>query len=99
MSRDTLEPVGLAAIQSLLACPHCRGRLELSAESVKCAGCQRIFPVQDGIPLLAVLDEPEPEVTAHAGPTRTSYQKAYQELDAAADYNTKYERQLLKRWS
>jgi len=45
------------------------------------------------------MDEPEPEVPAHQGPTRTSYQQEYQQVDAAAEYNTKYERKLLKRWS
>lgn len=45
------------------------------------------------------MDEAEPEVPAHQGPTRASYQQEYQQLDAAAAYNVKYERELLKRWS
>jgi SAM-dependent methyltransferase/uncharacterized protein YbaR (Trm112 family) len=99
MSHGTLEKRDLAAIQELLACPHCGGRLELAGVGIECAGCKKTFPVHDGIPLLAVLDEPELEAPVHHGPTRISYQKEYQQVDAATEYNTKYERHLLKRWS
>jgi SAM-dependent methyltransferase/uncharacterized protein YbaR (Trm112 family) len=99
MSPDSFDQGGLATIQELLACPHCGGRLELAGLGMGCDGCKRAFPVQDGIPLLAVMDEPEPEIAAHRGPSRTSYQQEYQQVEAAADYNTKYERELLKRWS
>jgi uncharacterized protein YbaR (Trm112 family)/SAM-dependent methyltransferase len=90
---------GLADLQELLACPHCRAPLHLTGQRFECAGCKKSFPVQDGIPLLAVLDETESQPAARQGPTRESYQHEYQQLDAAADYNVKYERELLKRWS
>jgi len=99
MNLETLATHGLAAISDLLACPHCGGRLAFAAQGIACAGCSRSFPVNDGIPLLAVMDEPEPEDPTHQGPTRTSYQQEYQQVDAATEYNTKYERERLKRWS
>jgi len=99
MSGDSIERTGLGAIQDLLVCPACSGRLEAGAAELACAGCRRTFAVRDGVPLLAMMEESEPEVSAHRGPTRTSYQQEYQQVGAAADYNTKYERELLKRWS
>jgi len=89
----------LEALQALLACPHCGGVLTPGAEDVGCAACRKTFPVRDGIPLLAVLDEPELAAPSRQGPTRESYQQEYQQIDAAADYNVKYKQQLLKRWS
>jgi uncharacterized protein YbaR (Trm112 family)/SAM-dependent methyltransferase len=89
----------LADIIDLLACPKCRAALEPGADHLLCPSCASVFPIRDGIPLLAVLDVPEPEAPAHGGPTRTSYQQEYQQVDAATEYNTKYERELLKRWS
>lgn len=36
-----------------LVCPICRQRLLLEAiSSVRCAGCSRLFPIIDGIPVL-----------------------------------------------
>lgn len=47
---------------ALLVCPVCRSGLELrlevvatngvGAETVRCTGCERGFPVVDGIPIL-----------------------------------------------
>lgn len=41
-----------------VVCPVCRSALEvagadgLRSEGVRCTGCQRVFPVVDGIPVL-----------------------------------------------
>lgn|GEM_PF-3845168 len=35
-----------------LACPVCRQRLELQADSVLCTGCSRRYPIVDGLPVL-----------------------------------------------
>ena len=99
MHQDTLKDSGWAAIQDLLACPWCRGILRPNADNFVCQDCAKSFPIRDGIPMLAVLDEPVEKAPAHRGPTRASYQKEYQQVDAATEYNLKYERQLLKRWS
>lgn len=40
----------------ILACPVCRGELEYremeGLEQLKCAGCKRVYPIEDGIPQL-----------------------------------------------
>jgi len=94
-----MKESGLAAIQDLLACPHCRGPLQLKEESFFCQPCAKSFSICDEIPMLAALDEAEVNAPAHRGPTRASYQKEYQQVEAAAEYNLKYERHLLKRMS
>jgi uncharacterized protein YbaR (Trm112 family) len=35
-----------------LACPACHQSLQIKNTSFVCAGCQRIYPVLDGIPVL-----------------------------------------------
>ena len=35
-----------------LACPVCFGTLQAAEETVVCAGCGRIYPLIDGIPVL-----------------------------------------------
>src|SRR2546422_3097380 len=75
MQSDSMKKSDLAAIQDLLACPQCRGRLPLKGESFFCQSCARSFPIRDGIPMLAMLDEAEVTAPAHQGPTRASYQK------------------------
>lgn len=39
------------AVESVLACPRCRGRLVtgLSGEEIRCSGCERRYPVIEGI--------------------------------------------------
>jgi len=39
-------------VLSLLACPVCRGDLQLAGTSLECAGCGRGYPIVDGIPAL-----------------------------------------------
>lgn len=52
----------LKAILDLLACPvpECRKPLTLAADelSLKCTGCERVYPVRDGIPMLLVEEKP-----------------------------------------
>lgn len=42
------------AIEEVLACPVCKGRLVLSDEgaSIGCTSCEATYPIQDGIPML-----------------------------------------------
>ena len=57
MHTDTMKECSFTAIQELLACPLCRGRLLATAENFFCPRCGKPFPIRDGIPLLAVLEE------------------------------------------
>lgn len=99
MSDEHSNKHPLAPLEKLLACPNCRAALEPRSDQLVCGVCKSVYPIREGIPLLALMDEPEPEVKTHQGPTRTSYQQEYQQVDAATEYNTKYEREMLKRWS
>jgi uncharacterized protein YbaR (Trm112 family) len=35
-----------------VVCPVCHGALQLAGEAIQCAGCQRRYPVVDGLPVL-----------------------------------------------
>lgn len=40
---------------SILACPVCKAPLEQPAEDrLRCTGCGRVYPIEDGIPVLLV---------------------------------------------
>jgi uncharacterized protein YbaR (Trm112 family) len=35
-----------------VVCPVCHGALQLAGKEIHCAGCQRRYPVVDGLPVL-----------------------------------------------
>jgi uncharacterized protein YbaR (Trm112 family) len=39
---------------SLLACPACKGDVELKENKIVCKQCHRKYPIRDGIPILIV---------------------------------------------
>ena len=39
-------------VLAMLACPVCRGKLYQSTRAIACRGCERQYPVRDGIPVL-----------------------------------------------
>lgn len=77
----------LAAITALLACPSCGGRLQsVSDASLQCAGCQRLYPVRAGVPILLPESMPEPGVgttTADDPVSRHPYSPAALEIISA----------------
>ena len=42
----------------ILACPACKGDVQLKEEKVVCLKCGRKYPIKDGIPIMLV-DESE----------------------------------------
>jgi uncharacterized protein YbaR (Trm112 family) len=48
---DPSHPL-LAAILDQLACPVCFSDLKLEETILACAGCGRVYPIIDGIPVL-----------------------------------------------
>ncbi len=40
----------------ILVCPACKKALDLNENppSLKCAECRRVYPIQDGIPILLI---------------------------------------------
>jgi uncharacterized protein len=57
--------IGAEIWKRWLVCPVCKSGLEWRAEAVTCRGCGRIYPIEDGIPVLlrerATLAEPTNE--------------------------------------
>ena len=56
-SRPSTEPLGRNAMLDqdlvrLLACPVCQAGIAPHRERLICQGCARVYPVQDGIPIL-----------------------------------------------
>ena len=56
---------------SVLACPQCRGDLRLlgtldNGEGFLCAGCGKVYPIYDGVPVLLV-DKAIPRADWDAG--------------------------------
>ncbi len=51
------------AVLDQLACPACMGDLRLNEERLICAGCGRIYPILDGIPVL-VAERAKPATTS-----------------------------------
>lgn len=43
---------------SILACPACKGEVEVQEDKIVCKGCGRKYPIRDGIPVMLV-DEAE----------------------------------------
>lgn len=82
-----------------MQCPRCAGRLELGSEAVRCQECGEAFPVRGGIPLLAVHGTAETWANDVGPETSADYQREYEELDQAREYNEAYRDRTTKRWS
>ena len=55
-----------------LACPACLGNLRLAEDRLVCAGCERGYPIVDGIPVLIVERAVAPSQTVSSGASSTS---------------------------
>jgi hypothetical protein len=49
-----------AELLSILACPKCKGKLELNTEAtgIVCPSCRLVYPIRDDIPVM-LIDEAE----------------------------------------
>ena len=45
----------------ILACPACKGAIELQDDRIVCQQCGRRYPIRDGIPIMLVEEAEEPE--------------------------------------
>jgi uncharacterized protein YbaR (Trm112 family)/ubiquinone/menaquinone biosynthesis C-methylase UbiE len=88
-------------IAEALACPWCAGKMRVESEAIRCLACARVYPVQDGIALLARTGTPEAPREAQGGPTdvrsSAAYQQQYQKVTDAQRYNESYRKLLPKR--
>ena len=49
----------LTSILDQLACPSCLSELKLEEMNLRCAGCGRVYPILQGIPVLIPEVKPE----------------------------------------
>jgi len=54
----------MATLLELLACPTCRSRLSSEAAGLRCPGCGRTFPLDQGVPILLDSEGSEQEASA-----------------------------------
>ena len=80
----------LASIESMLACPSCRGVVRCTDDAVVCQACQSRFAIQDGIPLFARIGSPSDAPQPEPGESSESYQRRYQQDKKAEKYNAMY---------
>jgi hypothetical protein len=43
----------------ILACPKCKGDLELKEKGLFCKNCMLIYPIKDGIPVMLIEEAKE----------------------------------------
>lgn len=43
----------------ILACPSCKGSVELRDEKIICSKCKKAYPVKDGIPVMLIEEAEE----------------------------------------
>ena len=41
-------------LMNILACPICKGVVELKGERIVCAQCKKAYPVKDDIPVMLI---------------------------------------------
>jgi hypothetical protein len=39
---------------AILACPACKGSVELKGDKITCAKCKKAYPIKDGIPVMLI---------------------------------------------
>ena len=80
----------LASIAGLLACPWCSGALAVGSTEITCQACARVYPIRQGIALLARIGTPGEESTPAA--SSLSYQQQYEDVAEATKYNEGYKK-------
>lgn len=82
----------LSSIAGLLACPWCSGAISVGSNELTCQACARVYPIQQGIALLARCGTPEEPRVQGPAPTSQAYQEQYQEVAEAKKYNEGYKK-------
>ena len=89
----------LQPIENILECPACRGKLHINREQITCAACNQIYPIHDGIPQFAIIEDDAAVAEQVGALAENSYQQRYEDFENARNYNLKYDRKFLKRLS
>ncbi|MDQ6694913.1 MAG: methyltransferase domain-containing protein [Chloroflexota bacterium] len=54
--RQKRAPARPVNLESILACPHCAGDVQMLRDAVKCQSCGRVYPIEHGFPMM-LLDQ------------------------------------------
>jgi len=96
-TKDSQEDLTLIA--DMLQCPFCLARIQIQEQTVRCAQCNKTYPIYQGVPLFARAGSADSWGQTREQLTSESYQQNYQEVQDARDYNLKYRKYFLKRLS
>ncbi len=99
MNDDVSANLEWASLVPLLACPGCRQPLALTGSALRCAAEDVLYPIRDGIPMLARFGSAEQWGDTKPTETSESYQKSYQDMVDATQYNKMYAERWSKRWT
>ena len=89
----------LQPIQNTLACPACRGGLQIGKHAITCINCSQVYPIHENIPQFAVYESDEAALKEVAGISKNNYEQRYVDFEKARNYNLKYDHKPLKRLS
>lgn len=87
---------GIAAIEQRLACPNCGDPMSAGPDWIRCEGCDARYPIEDGVPRLAITGASESWGVPQAAEQSTAYQSEFEDVASAADYNEQFRRKPLK---
>jgi uncharacterized protein YbaR (Trm112 family) len=54
--RQKRAPARKVNLESILACPACGSDVKVLRDAVKCHGCSRVYPIEQGFPMM-LLDQ------------------------------------------
>ena len=86
----------LQPIQNILACPACRGGLQIEKHAITCINCSQVYPLHENIPQFAVYESDEADLNDVAEISKNNYEQRYEDFEKARNYNLKYDRKPLK---
>ena len=89
----------LQPIQNILVCPACRGGLQIGNHDITCINCKQVYPIHENVPQFAVYESGEADLKDVAGIPKNNYEQRYEDFEKARNYNLKYDRKPLKRFS
>lgn len=96
MTATPADSEALARAAGLLACPECRAPLGVDPDWIRCESCDARFPIEDGVPRLALHGTSETWGEPQAARQSGAYQSEFRQLEPAAAYNRQFQRRILK---
>jgi len=100
-SPETTDTRPLARVGDSMVCPICGSGLDVGAERIRCASCERVFPSENGIPQLFWQNDWPPEKPDVTEIIKSFYEQTpfpnYDEMDSANSLREKATRGVFAR--